>query len=98
VRAYESLASSGKPGEIYNVCVGQAVSIRHCLELLLGLTSKSVSTRVDPGRFQENDVPFQVGSPKRLRERTGWGPEIPLRQSLSDMLDDWRGRVKLDAE
>ena len=49
--------------------------------------------RVDPARLRPADVPAQVGDPSRLREATGWRPEIPLEQTLADLLEDWRARV-----
>jgi GDP-4-dehydro-6-deoxy-D-mannose reductase len=98
VRAYELLAQNGIPGAVYNVCSGQAVSLRHCLDLLLGMASKPLTTELDTIRMQSNDVPIQVGSARLIRRTFGWEPQIALQQSLLDLLNDWRRRVKSTTE
>ena len=95
VRAYRLLAELGEPGGVFNVCSGRGTPIRHILEILLGLsTVRGISVEVDPARFQPADVPVQVGDPSRLKAATGWSPAIALEQTLADVLDDWRNRVR----
>ena len=36
---------------------------------------------------------FLRGSYQRLHEATGWEPEIPISQTLTDLLEDWRARI-----
>jgi GDP-4-dehydro-6-deoxy-D-mannose reductase len=91
--AYRLLAEFGEPGSVYNVCSGQATSIRQVLDGLLALSSvPGISVELDPERLQHADVPAQVGDGSRLRQATGWAPRIPLRQTLLDVLDSWRRR------
>ncbi|MEZ0394853.1 MAG: NAD-dependent epimerase/dehydratase family protein [Anaerolineales bacterium] len=92
-RAYALLAEKGQPGQIYNVASGRAVSIRKCLDFLCAQARVPVEAALDPARVQPNDVPVQVGSADRLRRRTGWKAEVPLEQSLADLLDDWRQKI-----
>ena len=47
----------------------------------------------DPELLRPVDVPVLRGDHARLTEATGWEPEIPLAQTLTDLLDDWRTRV-----
>lgn len=94
VRAFMMLAEKGQAGQIYNVCSGRAVSIQKCLSEMMAQSKKKLSTRVDVDRIQNNDVPVQVGSYQKLHKVTGWSPKISLKQSLSDLLNDWRRRVK----
>jgi len=93
-RAYGLVAFHGSPGSIYNVCSGGTVSIQDCFNKLLERSRISVEAVRDPARVQENDVPLQVGSAARLNRLTGWKPKIELEQSLADLLDDWREKVK----
>jgi GDP-4-dehydro-6-deoxy-D-mannose reductase len=44
--------------------------------------------------MRPSDIPAIIGNPKKLRDATGWTPEIPLRQTLSDLLAHWRGRAQ----
>jgi GDP-4-dehydro-6-deoxy-D-mannose reductase len=98
VSAYELLAQKGFPGATYNVCSGQAVSIRTCLDMLLGMASKPLTTELDKIRMQKNDVPLQVGNAKLIEHTVGWQPKIALQTSLSDLLNDWRKRIKSTME
>ena len=94
VCAYDLLVYKGMPGEVYNVCHENAVSIQHSLDILMEMAEVSVTTCVNPARLQSNDVLIQTGSAAKLREQTGWKPVIRLRQSLADLLDDWRNKLR----
>lgn len=98
VRAYELIANKGKPGEVYNVCSGGAVAISECLAILLKQAKVPVEAVLDPERVQKNDIPVQIGSERKLNEGTGWSPRISLKQSLTDLLVDWRQKVKSGLE
>ncbi len=87
VRAYRLLAERGRAGRVYNVCSGSAISLQHCLDVLLGLATRHIATEVDPALVQANDVEVQVGTYDRLRAAVGWNPTVPLDQSLADMLE-----------
>lgn len=94
VRAYVLAVEEGTPGAVYNVCSGEARTIAAVLEGLLALSVvRGITVRQDPARVQPADVPLQVGDCRRLREQTGWQPEIPFSQTLRDLLDDWRTRT-----
>jgi GDP-4-dehydro-6-deoxy-D-mannose reductase len=92
--AYELLAQRGIPGATYNVCSGKAVSVQACLNLLMGMASKPLKTELDTTRMQKNDIPFQVGSASRIERTVGWQPKIALYESLLDLLNYWRKRIK----
>lgn len=96
VRAFALLAEKGEAGEIYNVCSGRAVAIQGCLQEMMSQSQKQLSAKVDAARVQKNDVPVQVGSFQKLHKVTGWNPRISLKQSLSDLLNDWRERIKVE--
>jgi GDP-4-dehydro-6-deoxy-D-mannose reductase len=40
------------------------------------------------------DIPTVVCDATRFRAATGWRPSISLEQTLADVLDDWRSRVR----
>ncbi|MGC8960708.1 MAG: GDP-mannose 4,6-dehydratase [Chloroflexia bacterium] len=94
VRAYVLALEHGEPGAVFNVCSGQSRSIAELLEDLLALSKvRGIAVQQDPARLQPADVPLQVGDFSRLRERTGWRPEIPFEQSLRDLLQAWRAQI-----
>jgi GDP-4-dehydro-6-deoxy-D-mannose reductase len=98
VRAFALVAEKGKAGEVYNVCSGQAVFIRDCLEEMLSLSQRPLKIRMDAEKIQKHDVSIQVGNAHKLHQITGWSPQIHLRKSLSDLLVYWRQRVKSGLE
>ena len=92
VRAYRELMERGTPGEVYNVCRGEAVSIAEVARLLLTLAGLDLEVTVDPARVRPVDVPELRGDPSRLRAATGWVPAIPLEDTLADVLAFWLDR------
>ena len=98
VRAYRLLAERGEPGEAYNVCSGHAVSISALAEQLAAFASHPMKLRADPALERPVDVPVLCGDSSKLRAAVGWQPEIPLEQTLADLLDDMRARVRAVSE
>jgi GDP-4-dehydro-6-deoxy-D-mannose reductase len=94
VRAYRLILERGMPGEAYNLSSGTNHTIRRLLEILVGLARVPVSVEVDPERFRPIDAQAVVSDSTLLRERTGWQPEIPFEQTLLDILEDCRARVR----
>jgi GDP-4-dehydro-6-deoxy-D-mannose reductase len=93
VRAYVLLMEKGRTGEVYNICSGRTVSLGEALETLLSLSKPRVEIRQDPSKLRKTDIPFLGGDCAKLRGETGWTAEIPLEQTLRDLLEDWRART-----
>ena len=91
VRAYRLLLSEGEPGEVYNVCRGESISIAEIAAELLGLAELDLPVTVDPARVRPVDLPDLRGSHDRLTARTGWEPEISVERMLADVLAAWSG-------
>ena len=93
VRAYFAIAKTEFTGEVFNVASGVGVAIRSVLDQFLDLSASNVTVREDPARLRPSDIPLLVGDSTKLREATGWQPEISLEDSLLDTLNDWRERL-----
>ena len=93
VRAYWLGVTKGKPGEVYNIATGTGISIRDLLDKILGLSKIHVRTEVDPTRLRPSDVEILIGDSSKFRADTGWEPQIPFEQTVSDLLDYWRQRL-----
>jgi GDP-4-dehydro-6-deoxy-D-mannose reductase len=92
-RAYWLAATRGVPGEAYNVCSSRRTSIRHVLDMLLAHSGIEVEVEVDSDRLRAADIPCLVGDHSKFSDTTGWQPEIPLAETLGDLLDWWRENI-----
>ncbi len=93
VRAYHLLMVKGEPGQVYNICRGQAFALRVLVEQLIGLADLDIRIQVEQERLRPIDVPRVVGDASRLRDHTGWQPQISIETTLQDVLDSSRARV-----
>jgi len=85
VRAYIALARDGKASESYNVCSGTARPMRDVLRELIIAAHVPVEVRDDPQRMRPSDVPLSLGDATKLREATGWEPQIAFAASIRDI-------------
>ena len=95
-RAYLALIKLGEPGEIYNICSGQPRSVQTLLDALLSQAKTAISVEPDPARMRPADTLVSYGSNEKLLSATGWAPQIAFEQTVTDILDDWRERVKAE--
>jgi len=94
VRAYHLALLRGEPGEVYNIGSGVARSMEELLNTLLKESKVEVRVEEDPTRLRPSDVPVVACDPRKFKERTGWEAQISFEESLRDILDYWRKRVK----
>jgi GDP-4-dehydro-6-deoxy-D-mannose reductase len=92
-RAYRLLVERGAPGEVYNVCSGRDLAIQELADHLVGLAKRPIALVRDPSLERPVDLPVLRGDASKLQAATGWAPEIPIEQSLVDLLEDLRARV-----
>jgi GDP-4-dehydro-6-deoxy-D-mannose reductase len=90
-RAYRRLLEDGRSGEAYNIASGRGVRVRELLDHLC--TESGVTPRIetDPDRYRPTDDPPMLDITK-IREHTGWQPEIALSQTLKDVYADVQSR------
>lgn len=96
VRAYHLLVTH-RPiaGEYYNIGGDFSCTVGDVLQHLLSLSERrDIEIVVDPGRLRPVDADLQVPDTSKFRAHTGWRPEIPFEQTMRDLLDWWRGRVR----
>lgn len=84
VAAYRALVVDGRDRGAYNVCSGEAYSIREVLELILRAAATPVEVVVDPALLRPVDVPMIVGNPARLLADTG----VRFRHSLATTIEE----------
>jgi GDP-4-dehydro-6-deoxy-D-mannose reductase len=94
VRAYWLAVERGRPGEVYNIATGQGITIQALLDRLIAMAKVEVKVEVDPERLRPSDVEILIGDASKFRADTGWEPRIPFEQTLVDVLDYWRERLR----
>jgi GDP-4-dehydro-6-deoxy-D-mannose reductase len=95
-RAYLALIKLGDPGEIYNICSGQPRPVQALLDTLLSQSRIAVTVEPDPAKMRPADTLVSYGSNEKLSAATGWAPRLPFEQTVADLLDDWRERVRTE--
>jgi GDP-4-dehydro-6-deoxy-D-mannose reductase len=89
-RAYIALLRRGVSSTLYNVSSGTTRVMRSVLDALVARARVQVRVETDPALMRPNDTPVVLGDPTRLREATGWRPEVSFDQTLDDLLTYWR--------
>jgi GDP-4-dehydro-6-deoxy-D-mannose reductase len=92
------LEGAGRPGEVYNIASGRAVTMKELLRQLVMLARVGVEIRDDPARQRPSDVPRLVGDASKLRHETGWQPAFGLAATLRDLYADACERVAAGAQ
>ena len=90
VRAYRLVIEQGEAGATYNVCTGRDVVIGDLAQRLIEVSGADLELRTGTVELRPIDVPVLRGDPTRIREAVGWSPEIPLDDTLADVLASWR--------
>ena len=92
VAAYERLLDPAVPADVYNVATGEGIRVGALLDALIDIAGVDVEVAEDPARLRPTDS--LVGDPARLRDRTGWRPERPLRDTLADSFAHWQRELQ----
>ncbi len=81
-------------GTIINLASGQPRRIGDVLDELLALAGVDARIELDAARLRPVEIRLAAGDATRARAMLGWSPEIPWRQTLADVLADWRRRIQ----
>jgi GDP-4-dehydro-6-deoxy-D-mannose reductase len=85
-RAYTLLLDEAVSAGTYNVASGRSVPMSRVVELFVSRARCPVEVKQRDDRVRPVEIPRMVGDASRLRAATGWEPEIPLEQTIADML------------
>jgi GDP-4-dehydro-6-deoxy-D-mannose reductase len=94
VLAYFALLNKGRIDEVYNVCSGSAVRLFDIIETFRTISGIPVEINTDTERLRSNDVSQIFGDPTKIRNETGWSPQIPLEKTIGDLMNYWREKIK----
>lgn len=94
VRAYWLLLEKCPAGEVYNIGGLETMTMGDLLERLKKMAKCPITHEVDPALLRPSDVTLQIPDVSKFRAATGWKPEIPVQQTLQDLLDYHRTKIK----
>jgi GDPmannose 4,6-dehydratase len=96
VRAYHLLVTKDPvPGAYYNIGGSFSCTVGDMLRHLLSLSTRDdIEVVADPERLRPIDADLQVPDTTKFRTHTGWEPQIPFEQTMYDLLEYWRDRVR----
>ena len=97
VRAYYMLVTVNPiPGEYYNIGGSYTCEVGDTLNTLISFSTKKdeIRIQVDPERLRPIDADLQIPDCRKFKAHTGWEPRISFEQTMHDLLDYWRARVR----
>ena len=96
VRAYHLLVTK-KPqyGEVYNIGGNFSCTVGEILKYLLKISKiKNTKIKIDKNRLRPIDADLQLPDTRKFKKHTGWKPQIKFKQTMQDLLDYWRHKLK----
>ena len=88
-RAYALLVHEGQPGEAYNICSGEARTVRSVVDEMVALSGVTAEIVIAEERKRAAELEVLVGDCTKLR-KLGWSPRLTLADALRDALDEAR--------
>ena len=61
--------------------------MRDVLGMVMAAADHDVHPKVRPDLVRPTDIPHLVGDSTKLRETTGWKPELSLEQAIREVVD-----------
>ena len=98
VRAYYMLVTQNPiAGEYYNIGGTHTCLVKETLQTLIDMSTmkEQIKVEVDPERLRPIDADLQIPDCRKFQNHTGWKPQIPYEQTMSDLLDYWRRKVAM---
>jgi nucleoside-diphosphate-sugar epimerase len=92
---YVKLLEQSPVGDTFNVCTGQAYSLREVINLCKRITGQRMDIEINSEFVRANEVRMLKGNNKHLQEVIGGWKNYNLRESLVWMLEDQGASVTL---
>ena len=90
VNALMLLAEKGKAGDVYNISSEHIYQMRDIVTMIEEQIGHELKINVDPALIRPTDEKIIVGDVSKLKRDTGWKQEIPMKQTIEDILNYWR--------
>jgi GDP-4-dehydro-6-deoxy-D-mannose reductase len=80
-------------GLILNIASGIPRRVGDVLADMLRLSGVKAQVESEDGRLRTADIATAAGDASRARKLLGWESSVPWETTLTDVLNDWRGRL-----
>lgn len=97
VDAYVRLLDASVPVSVYNVASGVGTRIGDLIEMLRARSSADFEVTGDPKKLGR-PANARVGDAQRLRDATGWKWTRSIEDTMGELLEDWRARVRAGSD
>ena len=94
---YLLMLNPNSKGKVFNVCGNEVNKMQYYTDLLIKHSTfnyNDVKQEIYPPYYRPIDIQVQIGDSKELVELTGWKPEISIDQTMEDLLNYWRNKLK----
>lgn len=92
IRALMLLADRGVAGEVYNVSSENIYQMKDIVKMIEEQIGHKFEIKVDSALIRPTDEKIIVGDVTKLKKDTGWEQDIPMKQTITDMLEYWRNK------
>ncbi len=90
VRGLILLAEKGTPGEVYNLSSETIYKMSDIIHFIEKYIKHQLVTSIDKELLRPTDEKVIAGDISKLKNATGWSQQIPMEQTIADMIDYWR--------
>ena len=94
IRALLLLSEKGIPGDVYNVSSEYIYQIKDIIKMIEEIIGHKFEIYVDTTLLRPTNEKVIVEDISKLKTDTGWKQEIPMKQTLTDMLAYWREKMR----
>jgi len=98
VSAYYLLLKEGKTGHVYNICSGIGLSIKDIIDIMAEQLNIEVDINIDNRLIRPADNKRIIGSNEKIKRELGWQNNIPLEQSLRDIIFYWEANSHAESD
>lgn len=95
VRAYWILLEKCTPGEVYNIGGNETITVGEMLDILKSFSKEDLKHEVSKKLLRPSDVTLQIPDSSKFLNLTGWKPKFSAKETLRDLLDHERERLKI---
>lgn len=93
IHALVLLVEKGRPGEVYNISSEKIYQMRDIVVMIEAHMGHKFEIEVDERLIRPTDEKVIAGDITKLKKDTGWHQEIPMEQTVKEMIEYWKTKL-----